>query len=207
MTDTQKTHAEIIADMRYKMGVTCPWQVNGGTCELCPLGHSPHGRDLGKYCSFHKLANELDAAHKREIDEAERRANHAAMKNVCETLAKVGPLYDAESIGDAAKLREALEYMFILIDGRHLVLECETTEEISGVQGKLAEARAALEAPARNCDMGTAEEQAERHYAWCRKHSIDGDNKVNCAHPDMSCDLCTLRWAQMPYEEGGNDGK
>ena len=59
---------------------------------------------------------------------------------------------------------------------------------------------AALSAPARNCDVGTAEEQQARHYAWCRKHGIDGDNKVNCAHPDMSCVLCALRWAQMPYE-------
>lgn len=60
---------------------------------------------------------------------------------------------------------------------------------------------AALSAPPRNCDVGTAEEQQARHCAWCRKHGIDGDNKVNCAHPDMSCDLCTLRWAQMPYVE------
>ena len=66
--------------------------------------------------------------------------------------------------GDCAKLREALEYMFILIDGRHLVLECKTTEEISGVQGKLAEARAALAAPPRNCDRFATADEA--FHAW-----------------------------------------
>ena len=64
-------------------------------------------------------------------------------------------------------------------------------------------ARAALAEPVKNFEVGTMEEQQARHCAWCRKHGIDGDNKVNCAHPDMSCGLCTLRWAQMPYEKGG----
>ena len=57
--------------------------------------------------------------------------------------------------------------------------------------------------PLRNCDVGTAEEQDSRHSNWCRKYGIDGDMEVACAHPDMSCTLCALRWGQMPYEEGG----
>ena len=69
MAEANETIADIIAEMRYKKGAICPWQVNGGTCESCPLGHSPHGKDLWKYCSFHKLAHELEAAHKREVDE------------------------------------------------------------------------------------------------------------------------------------------
>lgn len=64
-------------------------------------------------------------------------------------------------------------------------------------------ARAALAEPVRNYEVGTAGEQQARHCAWCRKHGIDGHNEVNCTHPDMSCGLCALRWAQMPYEEGG----
>jgi hypothetical protein len=56
--------------------------------------------------------------------------------------------------------------------------------------------------PLRNCEVGTAEGQSVRHYEWCRKHGIDGDKEVACAHPDMTCSLCVLRWAQMPYEEG-----
>ena len=59
--------------------------------------------------------------------------------------------------------------------------------------------------PRRNCDVGTAEEQQARHCAWCRKHGIYGDKKAGCAHSDMSCVLCALRWSQMPYveQEGG----
>lgn len=57
--------------------------------------------------------------------------------------------------------------------------------------------------PLRNCDVGTAEEQDARHSKWCRKYGIDGDMEVACAHQDMNCTLCALRWAQMPYEEGG----
>ena len=66
----------------------------------------------------------------------------------------------------------------------------------------LDKAKAALSEPIRNCDVGTAEEQAERFDAHCRKH--------------MGCLTCPLRekdggvpkhcefvWSQMPYEEGG----
>ena len=65
---------------------------------------------------------------------------------------------------------------------------------------KLAES---LKKSLRNCDLGTAKEQDSRHSKWCRKYGIDGDMEVACAHQDMSCTLCALRWAQMPYEEGG----
>lgn len=50
------------------------------------------------------------------------------------------------------KLREALAYLFTLIDMRKLVLDCDETEEISAVQVMLDECRAALAAPPRNCD-------------------------------------------------------
>lgn len=104
------------------------------------------------------------------------------------------------------KLREALEYVqeMFYVDCNGEVHIC--ANEVKRISDKIKDA---LAAPPRNCDVGTAEEQQARHCAWGRKHGIDGDNKVNCAHPDMSCDLCTLRWSQMPYveKEGGNDGK
>ena len=86
-------------------------------------------------------------------------------------------------------------------------LEQQLNDAISEEQRrKMATKEAEIVRPRRNCDVGTAEEQQARHCAWCRKHGIDGDNKVNCAHPDMSCDLCTLRWAQMPYKEAQGGG-
>ena len=53
-----------------------------------------------------------------------------------------------------------------------------------------------LDIPRRNCDVGTPEEQVERHREWCR-HDNDGSR---CC---IDCRLCFARWAQMPYEEGG----
>lgn len=107
------------------------------------------------------------------------------------------------------KLREALEYMFILIDGRHLVLECETTEEISGVQGKLAEARAALAEPPRNCDrFATLDEARKAHEAICEKYvkCHNGCPLNNEEH--YSAFDCFEAWLFAPAteKEGGNDG-
>ena len=58
--------------------------------------------------------------------------------------------------------------------------------------------KAALSAPPRNCDVGTAEEQVGRHATWCE------GNANQCLFPKASkCTLCFARWAQMPYKEGG----
>ncbi len=67
---------------------------------------------------------------------------------------------------------------------------------------------AALSAPPRNCDVGTAEEQAERHKAYCRKHYTPdalGGNCRKCPLKDRRGWSCQLAWAQTPYEaqEGG----
>jgi hypothetical protein len=107
---------------------------------------------------------------------------------------------EATMDADIKNLQDALEWL-----DRSIREEAELDGEMSNthaiqlgfIQNMLAKF------PRRNCDVGTAEEQQARHCAWCRKHGINGDNKVNCAHPDTSCDLCALRWAQMPYEEGG----
>ena len=58
-------------------------------------------------------------------------------------------------------------------------------------------ARAALAAPVRNCDAGTAEEQGERFYAYCKGRSC-----ADCAIRKFPNPFCGIRWAQMPYEEG-----
>lgn len=62
--------------------------------------------------------------------------------------------------------------------------------------------RDALALPARNCDVGTAEEQAERLVEFCNSTDCG-----RCPHNRVGMDFrgCTLAWAQMPYEaqEGG----
>ena len=71
----------------------------------------------------------------------------------------------------------------------------------------IPKANAALAAPPRNCDVGTAEEQIERFNEFCNSEWRDSGD-ANCDN----CPLwvsgtigkdCQIRWAQMPYEEGG----
>ena len=69
----------------------------------------------------------------------------------------------------------------------------------------LDKAKAALAEPIRNCDVGTAEEQAERFHSFCKTHQsgIQGMCSSQCPCKDC-CDTChcLTKWAQMPYEEG-----
>ena len=70
----------------------------------------------------------------------------------------------------------------------------------------LDKAKAALAEPIRNCDVGTAEEQAERFHSFCKTHQsgIQGMCSSQCPCKDC-CDTChcLTKWSQMPYEEGG----
>ena len=58
----------------------------------------------------------------------------------------------------------------------------------------------ALSAPLRNFDIGTAEEQMERHRAYCNDH------EMMCGRSgSVVCRKCFAKWAQMPYEKGGEE--
>lgn len=60
-------------------------------------------------------------------------------------------------------------------------------------------AEAALTAPPRNCDVGTAEEQEVRFTKFCRGQ----DCKRTCPFSDdYDHYRCEFAWGQMPYEEG-----
>ena len=120
------------------------------------------------------------------------------LAEVCEQ-----PVTDCNQLNNAAAMREALNAIKDTLDEWRTngeMMEHWQYSELFGI------ANAALSAPPRNCDVGTSEEQDARHSKWCRRYGIDGDMEVACAHKDMSCALCALRWAQMPYEKGENDG-
>lgn len=102
------------------------------------------------------------------------------------------------------KLREALAYLFTLIDMRKLVLDCDETEEISAVQVMLDECRAALAEPVRNCEVGTAKEQSERFNTYCFNHRTRERCCEDCPIKDAPC--CELAWAQLPYESEATNG-
>lgn len=66
---------------------------------------------------------------------------------------------------------------------------------------------AALAAPPRNCDVGTADEQADRFKAFCYAHRTHANEcSKECPFNDTSAVCyCQARWAQMPFApaEGG----
>ena len=95
-------------------------------------------------------------------------------------------------------MREALVMVKRLFDGR-LMWQPDIRKAHEAVNSALAE-------PPRNCDVGTAEEQAERFYSFCKKFQsgIQGMCSPQC--PCIGCRgmcHCLTKWEQMPYEEGG----
>ena len=137
----------------------------------------------------------VEAAHRREISERVTRA----VKNTAKIID------EQKRVGDAAKLREALEFCvkgmcgFCRMDAEARGM---TTECVNGCEA-LRKAKAALAAPARNCDVGTAKNQTRRFSEFC-------GNYDQCMTDDCKCPLlekqgtCEFEWAQMPYEEGGD---
>jgi len=136
----QKTHAEIIAEMRFHGQQNIDAEKDKPEYGILTV----EGRITQNY------AAELDAAHKREIEDAERRGNHAATKACCETIEKAGPFYDAESVGNSVKLREVLKEVKRYLDGY--------TVNILELRRKVD---AALAEPPRNCDL-----YADERSAW-----------------------------------------
>ena len=133
-------------------------------------------------------ARRFDAAHKREVQNALDAGGfvEASRKN--------------KQVGNAAKLREALK---LCMDEM-----CNRCRDLAKARGNPApclngcepvrKAKAALAAPPRNCDAGTAEEQAKRLNEWC-----NGRHCTFCRFKGGRPDECKLKWAQMPYKEGG----
>jgi hypothetical protein len=90
----------------------------------------------------------------------------------------------------SSKLREALsDACYAMFNFLKTQYGCRYEEMAKA----LDKAKATLAEPLRNCDVGTAEEQMERHYIFCSKNK-------KC-HPDSSrCMMCYAKWAQMSYE-------
>ena len=148
------------------------------------------------------LIDRLEAAHKREIE--------ATAAKCCQLgrLAGYGASeikHQQEPVGNAAKLREALK-----------IIRGMTKEELEDLKDISDEVRAdfvsivgwcdhALAAPARNCDVGTTEEQSARMRKFCSKNGLCRDGSYRCENCGFLYDPnCELRWAQLPYEEGGD---
>lgn len=114
--------------------------------------------------------------------------------------------------GNVTAMRSALEAMLDeccnLCDVPNQMSEsghtCSWRNRWSGCQSKaIDKARAALAAPVRNCDVGTAEEQSARMAEFCRAQYEKSDGVLLCSGCRFHDRDCQFAWAQMPYEEGG----
>lgn len=106
--------------------------------------------------------------------------------------------------GNAAAMREALMEIKGLF--RDIDLTNDTPENKA-----YAIAVSALSAPPRNCDVGTAEEQARRFGAMCNKYYNDEDKcDERCPLASMNFiqgfPRCQAYWEQMPYEADAEKG-
>ena len=89
-------------------------------------------------------------------------------------------------------MRKALEFVAHMNDSSYT-----TYDVLVAVQ----KARTALAAPARNCDVGTTEEQYKRFRDYCFRKRCESLITPNTLGSEVA-----FAWAQMPYEpheEGG----
>ena len=112
------------------------------------------------------------------------------------------PVTNCNRLGNAAKMREALEKSdaaLSLIAKSAWFMDanfCETREVMEAVEA----IKAALAAPPRNCDIGTAAEQHARFYNFCDK--VEECKECPLWRGGGLTSKCCAHWGQMPYEEG-----
>lgn len=77
---------------------------------------------------------------------------------------------------------------------KYFVLRLDSDNPVEAA--RVAAAMRAYKGEPRNCDVGTAEEQSERFYAFCNVES--GGVCLGC--PIATPGDCSLQWAQMPFK-------
>lgn len=107
-------------------------------------------------------------------------------------------------VGNAAAMREALGAVYGMLEEiqsftKHLSDVSLMREFRSRVCRAKNVIDAALSAPPRNCDVGTAEEQAERYMKFCKNYpKCTGCPCVG----RMQYHQCEFAWEQLPNNEG-----
>lgn len=100
---------------------------------------------------------------------------------------------------NAAVTREALMKAKLYFDHRG---EGTNLDDAGMAIDAITSIDAALAAPARNCDVGTAEEQAERHERFCAAHykadAVDAQC-FGCPASDKKETDCEFVWGQLPF--------
>lgn len=104
-------------------------------------------------------------------------------------------------LGNATAMREALNDVISIADR-----EFNAFRETAAMKEMRDKCNAALAAPPRNCDVGTAEEQSKRMKIYCKAHGIDESECYRCESCALlRIDRCELAWSQLPYEAEEGD--
>jgi len=161
-----ETIPEIAAEMRDAKSVYDRYRCGGADCDV-----------IDTFATVSAYADRIEAAWKREIAEVEASALDAG-----------GIVEASRHTGNAAAMREALESILSILKGFDFENQnAPTPDDLNCVHSAIGIANAALSAPPRNCDVGTAEKQEERYHATGEVyHTLTLTN--------------ALEWAQMPYE-------
>ena len=152
-------------------------------------------------------ASRIEAAHQREVVQLKSKMNdvvceNEALRDACGTCGakreREATREKSSQVGNAAAMRDACAN----IAEYARAAACHTeNSHLLGYLYQIEEwAKAAISAPARNCDVGTTEEQHARFCSFCNK--FDECNKCPLCSGSLLTSKCYSRWAQMPYEEG-----
>ena len=177
--ERQETIADIVAEMR--IGDLCAEDTSASRPEYI-------NDVLASY------ADRIEAAAKRESEAGAEAAQICG--EIGEIIGREATTDESSAVGNAGTVREVAQEML------NTSMQAVTAKRINGWASRLAEAcDAALSAPPRNCDIGTAEEQAERFDEFCYNHRSREKGCGDC--PLLEGGPCELAWTQMPYGEGG----
>ena len=141
-------------------------------------------------------ADRIKAAAKREREAGAEAAQ--IYGEIGEMIGREATREKSSQVGNAAKMREALSDACYAMFNFLKTQNCGYEEMAKA----LDKAKAALAAPPRNCDVGTADEQTNSYLDFCKRHACQ-----SCPARLKGKTDCGFIWAQMPYEEGGANGK
>ena len=185
----QETIADIVREMRKRAQEVYEGQA----------GYPESWEDQMNDDEIREIADRIEAAAKREREAGAEAAQICG--EIGEMVGREAACKDSLQVGNAEKMREACENIAEYaktaachiedIDDAHLLSYLNQIERW---------AESAISSPPRNCDVGTAEEQAARFDAQCRKHM----GCLTCpfrAKDGGVHSLCDFAWSQMPYEK------
>lgn len=189
MTDTHETITDIIAEKRRRAAAIerdCAEKMKRGE-----MISDCYAREL--VADIRRDADRLEAALKRETVEVSTRAAAFAINKTNEEW--------HQKLGNAAKLREALKATLDLFWDIHNLNRSPQSNQAYAV---IRQIKAALSAPPRNCDIGTAEEQEKRFDVFVRDRRGDLICMDRCPvrhGVDFGAINCVLAWGQKPYDK------